>query len=183
MTITEHLNLSVLSAPIASVDRRALSQAWYSALYGDRNGSSGTGATLQKMQPQSATSVRKPQGRHKDAAHGRSPALPTATRRTKASAHWTCDADRRTRRSPLAEKIQRTFVRPHRPARRACFDLEGRHGRVQIVLQSHGSRLTLVALCAPAAAQEVARALAQVRYALAQRGIELHAATREHASC
>src|SRR5581483_5549433 len=33
MTISDQLQFSILSAPVASADRRVLSQAWYSALY------------------------------------------------------------------------------------------------------------------------------------------------------
>jgi hypothetical protein len=77
--------------------------------------------------------------------------------------------DRRSPRSPLAGRIENALFSPRSQAKRASFTI-GR-GRVHVVLQSKGDRVTLVALCSPALRGIVARALAQARFALAARGV------------
>ncbi len=182
MTITEQLHFSVLTAPVAALDRRALSQAWYSALYGDgRAAHSGaktrsiSAQTLLKSNTQSAA-VQRPG----------EPAQRPVSRAGSAAARLREDGepfDRRAPRSALARKIERAFLRPHNAARKTSFTLDGEHGRVHIVLQTNGSRLQLVAICAPNSRRSVAQALAQARYALALRGIDLETVTREAPQC
>lgn len=177
MTITEHLKFSVLSAPIASLDRRALSQAWYSALYGDA--APARGATPASAAPSpSSTNVH---------AHAEAPSVharnETASAALAGKARCAAAAsgeieERRGPRSPLARRIERTFLHPRGRVRKATFAIDGVQGRVQILLQSSGGRLTLVAVCPPKAKAHVAAALAQARYALALRGIAMDAQTR-----
>jgi len=81
--------------------------------------------------------------------------------------------ERRAGRSPLARRIERTFLDPARPVRRATFTLEGTRARVHVALQSRASGVRLVAVCPAASRAGVARALDQARYALATRGIAL----------
>jgi hypothetical protein len=88
-------------------------------------------------------------------------------------------ADRRAARSPLARKIERSFLDPRYRVHRATFTLEGVRTRVHIALQTSGPCVRLIAVCPPAVRATVARALDEARYALAQRGITLHAETRD----
>lgn len=181
MTITEHLEFSVLTAPIATLDRRSLSQAWYSALYGDgKTACSQTSAA--KPLTSGTTAPREPMVERSVLFH-EAGASPTA--RSRALVYSPCrgDVERRSPHSPLARKIERAFLHPTSGSRKAAFALEGEHGRVQVILQSRGSQFKLVAICPPKAKAQVARALAQARYSLALRGIELEAHTRERASC
>lgn len=184
MTITEHLDFSVLTAPIATLDRRTLSQAWYSALYGDRSPSNEAGAG---QTPRSGVSSRERASRsaqpYSQAMHETSKA--TAALRAAAGPQRLrgVEMERRAPRSPLARKIERAFLHPKAPARKASFSLDGEHGRVQVMLRSEGSRVKLVAICAPKAKARVAHALAQARYALALRGIDLDAQIGEKAAC
>lgn len=181
MTISEHLQFSVLTAPIASFDRRALSQAWYSALYGE-------------PQPVRvpAEQTQKPSERLR--AQCKPVTAPTEAPQTKAAgssmrAHATQslsrggEIERRGPRSALARKIERTFLHPKPAARKASFTFESEFGRVQVLLHSNGSHMKLVAVCSAKAKAYVARALAQASYALALRGIDLESQTREHTSC
>lgn len=184
MTINQQLQFSVLCAPVASLDRRTLSQAWYSALYGSRRSAAHAGSTRNTAGAmmydvparQRAASTNVPLAR--SAAAGASE--PSSRAGTSAASY---DGDRRTARSPLARKIERAFLQPKCAARKASFTLEGEHGRVHVLLQSSGARLKLVAICPPNARAQVAQALAQARYALALRGIDLDAATRERVQC
>jgi hypothetical protein len=182
MTITEQLQYSVLTAPVAAVDRRGLSDAWYSALYG-----AAASAHVE------APAVRAAQGFTtylKQAARSEVHAPAPPSHPTSAPAvheeRATREAgavDRRSPRSALARKIERAFLRPSKHARKASFTIDGEHGRVHVLLQPNGAQLKLIAICPRKARAQVASALAQARYALAMRGIDLDAAIREQAAC
>jgi hypothetical protein len=184
MTITEQLQFSVLAAPVAMLDRRTLSQAWYSALYGN-NGTSPAGApnkhgaaakesaaqpmclqrTIGDAGDAAARNIRPSSGVPRD-LHVDAPSL-----------------ERRAPRSVLARKIERALLRPRSASKKAAFSVESGHGRVHVLLQTRGPQLKLVAICPPKARQHVAAALAQARYALAMRGIDLDADTRSGLPC
>lgn len=181
MTISEHLGFSVLTVPVAALDRRTLSQAWYSALYGDRQ----TPAPA-KAQTASPVLRRAPSRREVPAqctGRLREPAAPAVAHdAVRAPLARGGEVERRSPRSTLARRIERTFLHSKHAPRKASFALDGEHGRVQIILRSQGSRLKLVAICAPKAKAQVAHALAQARYALALRGIDLESQAREQSS-
>lgn len=184
MTIDEQLQFSVLSAPVASLDRRTLSQAWYSALYGagERSRVAGRASALETARGHNA--CPKPPALAQANGLRTSPRSQTPLRApTGASAGVPPECERRAPHSILARKIERTFLQPKNPARKASFSLEGEHGRVHVILQSHGSRTKLVAVCSPGARAHVAQALAHARYALALRGVELEPDVREMPAC
>ncbi len=171
MTITEHLQFSVLSAPVATIDRRGLSQAWYSALYGTQNH---TGApprprdltTAERFAPPRSFATAQPKV-HPPMHQAKNGSL-------RALDEPVLGIERRAARSLLARRIERTFFRSNLPPQQATFRL-GREGRVAILLRSRNGGLELVAICAQRAQPRVAAALAQARYALAERGIALKA--------
>jgi hypothetical protein len=179
MTIGEHLEFSVLTAPIASIDRRALSQAWYSALYG--NGSQAQNDYHAAADSVNAGVACKPGEMHAAAAQ-RQAFSAVSGKRPQVEYPRGGQVERRAPRSALARKIERTFLHPRVSARKASFSIDGAHGRVQILLQSRGPRMRLIAICPPKAERQVAAALAQARYALAARGIALDAQTRGDAA-
>lgn len=182
MTIGEHLEFSVLTAPVASLDRRGLSQAWYSALYGSASKAQ-TAATPQKRPASRAgNTAALPHPHAGNTTRAASSAVPFARARRTGNAAGG-QIERRAPRSPLARKIERTFLQPRTPAQKASFSIDGSHGRVRVLLQKSGTRMKLVAICAPRAARAVAAALAQARYALATRGIALETETRGDAAC
>jgi hypothetical protein len=170
---TRQLQVSILAAPLAAIDRRALSQAWYSALRLARD-----------QRPARQTRVRDSQGVPARERAGTEPAVSRSVG-SKAYARTFVDSfesrriagydaawyvvDRRAPRSPLATRIESVLFDPRSQAKRASFTIGRR--RVHIVLQSKGDRVALVALCSPALCGIVARALAQARFALAARGI------------
>jgi len=179
MTITEHLEFSVVSAPLAQIDRRALSQSWYSALYG-ANGATPKSASERAKVSEPAALTRVARSSEKPASE-KAAALPVNRRALGSSPLRTgaAEIDRRAARSPLARNIERRFLRPGAPVQAASFALEGERGRVRILLRNAGEQLQLVAICAPSARSCVATALAQARYALAMRCIALRTDVRE----
>jgi hypothetical protein len=182
MTISEQLGFSILSAPIATVDRRALSQAWYSALYGDKAPPVAAAAVPAKSEGKSAhprcTSVAAT-ARHSSATCAQAP---LQARRVPLSIRGG-EIERRSPRSSLARKIERAFLRPAAAPQKATFAVGGKHGRVQVMLRQQGKQLKLVAICTAKAKPYVANALAHARYALALRGVDLQAEMRETAAC
>jgi hypothetical protein len=177
MTIAEHLKFSVLSAPIASLDRRALSQAWYSTLYG--NAAPERSRTLSGASPSPSRHTAFITATFPVLRDGGEHAIPAAARKApQTGVRSGVEIERRAPRSGLARKIERTFLHPRARVRKASFAIDGVQGRVQVLLQSSGGRLKLVAICPPAAKAHVAAALAQARYALALRGIALETQTR-----
>lgn len=178
MTIAEHLNFSIVTAPLAQVDRRTLSQAWYSALYG-----AGARAAQAKPEPQRGTAPNEPRDlpRHEAASAGTPmPGMRPGIKHEGGTLPKTAAAppERRSARSPLARRIERRFLHPSAKPSAATFALGGAAGRVQILLKGAGPNVQLVAICAPAARAQVCAALAQARYNLASRGLALAGETR-----
>ena len=183
MTINEQLQFSVLSAPVASLDRRTLSQAWYSALYGARERA---GTDLRAKRSSGAPPRTFETARANARAVCVQPSRPSQARLPLATGDRTglpAGSERRAARSILARKIERVFLQPKNRPHKASFSLEGDCGRVHVILQSHGAQAKLVAVCSPAARAHVAQALAQARYALALRGIDLQPDVREAPAC
>jgi hypothetical protein len=171
--MTQQLGFSILTAPIAALDRRALSQAWYSALYLARDPAS---PAAQAKQPpggavaQTSGSVEP----KRDPKRERLQLKATAASEHAPVRAQPREVDRRSLRSPLARKIERAFLRPAPRPVRSTFTLGG-EARVHVTLQSAGGGLRLIAVCAPRCREAVARALEEARYALAARGISLDA--------
>lgn len=166
---------SVLSTPVALCDRRALSEAWYSALHMHKGHASDDASPARAAHGRTSVAQAHVPGA---AAFGKAAPVPLnmAVRAGAALALPGVPAnDRRVLRTKLAEKIEQTFLRPKTPPKHASFALEGARGRVQILLQQRGSHTQIVALCPPAAREIVARALSQARYALSLRGLSVQA--------
>lgn len=183
MTITQDLEFSVLAAPLAAVDRRGLSEAWYSALYAQAKP-----VPVMSCAKNSVTAAQARNGAHLQLPSNGiptekpAPSAATAASRSASATPAGC-VERRAPRSPLARRIERAFLHPKSPVRSAAFALEGETGRVQIILRARGSNLKLVAICPRKASTQVAAALEQARYALARRGIALNAEMRDSAAC
>jgi hypothetical protein len=181
--MTHELEVSILAAPLAQMDRRALSQAWYTAL---------------RLAPNAAIAPQQ-------AARGDAARVLGASRRFVENRKSTgpanvaaaparfCVPSRgsigcvevhgvgRSRRLPLAERIARVFAGSPTCVKRATFSLGRGNARVHVILQTIGERPTLLALCRPELRTIVGRALAQARLALARRGIgvELYTVAEE----
>jgi len=183
--MTQQVGFSVLTAPLAAIDRRALSQAWYSALHLAHDRASELPAQMKSSLTHAAIVPKtpEPQGIH---ARARSAEMTTrnngSAERPRRSDVWAA-LDRRARRSTLARKIEQTFLNPSGNVRRATFWIDGTQARVHVTLQTSKGRARLVAVCPPAVRASVAQALAQARYALSARGIDLTIETADSAAC
>ncbi|HEY9084340.1 MAG TPA: hypothetical protein VIN40_00145 [Candidatus Tyrphobacter sp.] len=195
-TLTQPLELSLISAPIAAIDRRALSQAWYSALGLAR----ATGRkNISRLPQRSAESATSMDGRRSRAVNIPRPSgcvypeRAQRSRRAQGDKHdrRRCDAqsgardartvqERRTP-SPLAQRIGRGLA--NRTPLRTSITLEGVPGRVHVMLQKHGARLAVIAICPRVAQARVAHALGEARYALARHGFQLETWTKGNGSC
>ena len=170
--MTQQLGFSILTAPLAALDRRALSQAWYSALHlaresTHRDAPAAAGKPMSRRTGAPALNVI--------ASAGAKPYALPATPRRMASRVLTLSGERERRapRSGLARKIARCFLDPARRVQRATFTIDGSNARVHIALQSRGAAMRLVAVCPPALRDRVQCALEEARYALCARGIAL----------
>ncbi len=179
MTISEQLHFSILSAPIACADRRALSQAWYSALY----------------RPKDAKAPLSPRGlarQKRTAAHlapaprsSSPPALGTISRpgRFPALAAPVAPEERRTPPLRLARQIEQLVRQRSSTRTAATFLLDGTRARVRVLVVAAGGSVRLIAICSKRVRDAVACALEQARYASAAHGIVLHASMREDVRC
>jgi hypothetical protein len=175
--MTQQLEVSILAAPLAAIDRRTLSQAWYSALRLVRD--MPAPAAPRARPDRNATvagSARSKSAFGTVAAGDAAPRIAPAGARRLASlsgAAGGASGVRRVRLTPLARAIGDAFADSRAPARRATFSMGRGGARIHVVLQTNGARTTLVALCRPEIRTIVARALNEARLALAARGIEL----------
>lgn len=188
---TERLQVSIVAAPLGAIDRRELSQAWYSALHLER------GKKLAAAQARPASRAQAPVApsparlsAHASRVHAidgrqgkretRLSVLPAVQPDTTAGI-----ARPAAMRSnfPLSRRIERTFSRPGSQLRRATFALGRGGARVHVILQSNAGTVTLVALCPPEMRAVVVRALARARLALARRGFTVSSPVQGEASC
>ncbi len=172
--------VAVVATQLADTDRRALSQAWYSALHladrppaaahvpparvpcgappgGSRSERGANGAP----QPRSAD----------DGSHARN-----APRTVSSRFDGAVTVERRVPKTQLARRIEHGLAR--RPPRgvAASFAVRGAGGRVHLVVRGDGALTRVVAVCAPPLRERVERALAQARFALAARGVRAEVA-------
>jgi hypothetical protein len=176
--MTQQLSFSILTAPLAAIDRRALSQAWYSALRLAQAPHAQT--TLANVGAEVAGSERS---RYVGQLGGREIVEPRdANARSQpatSNPRIAAAPDRRAARSVLARRIERTFLNPISRPRRATFTIDGTAARVHVALQTTPAGMRIVAVCPASIRARVSRALDQARYALAARGIALHTDVRE----
>jgi hypothetical protein len=166
-------SVSVLAANLAQTDRRALSQAQYSALHIPEQQKPHAG--VQSCRSASASAFATALSSHAPASHRLSPvALPA--NRVSADTNVKSQAlDRRAPRSDLARRIARAMEQhpPRRDAASASISVKTPDGRVQLLVRTQGGVTRVVALCAAPLKERVERALAQARFALAAGGNHL----------
>jgi hypothetical protein len=174
---TQYVGFSILSAPLAEIDRRALSQAWYSALHLAKERSGTQPEPMLRAQPTAPSPVMpRAQG---PATQRRLPIASPPTRAYHVPVRAEGAGERRAARSLLARRIERELFCPAHPANRATFSVAGSAARVHVSIQRERSGLRLVAVCSPRVRAIVARALEQARFALARRGIALGLLVKE----
>lgn len=180
---TEPLQFSVLAAPVAAIDRRALSQAWYSALYRQAAPVRNAQPAAPSKPPRHGARTPLTQPRASDDARAIGHA-PCRMERSDNGIRAAAGMERRQIRCALARKIERAMLRPQGAPKRATFRIRGVPGRVHVMLRGGARGMQLVAVCSRNARAQVGAALAQARYALAARGISVDAQLRcEEGSC
>jgi len=180
MTISEQLHFSILSAPIAAADRRALSQAWYSALYGVR-GKAPDAAESGRCKTGGGGARQTHYARPQTAPHAPSGALRIAG--PKEIVHPALVCERRSPRLELARRMEQ-LVRGRRAKRAAAtFVIDEARARVRVLVCTNGNSVRVIAVCSKRVQATVAAALAQARFAAAARGFRLDARTQGEVSC
>jgi len=180
---TQQLHVSILAAPLAAIDPRALSQAWYSALRFAHDAppiSNAPGRCVTASRPRATISMEPQRG-----VDGKPAVIaPRGARCTRGEVRGAAGdhTRRRAARVPLARRIERAFAASTAP-QRATFSLGHGAARVHVILQTSGERSALVALCLPELEAVVSRALAQAGQALAARGIVIEMRARGVARC
>ena len=173
--------VAVVAAQLADTDRRALSQAWYSALH-----LAGHAPAARPARP-APSPLEAPPNKSR-AARGPNDAPPGRANETARNARGATGAarydgagagtgtERRIPKTELARRIERGLTRRLPRAMPASFAVRGADGRVHVVVRSDGARTRVVAVCAPPLRERVERALAHARFALAGRGIRAEVA-------
>jgi hypothetical protein len=167
--------VAVIATQIAQTDRRALSEAWYSALHLAHDAPPARTANAQRV-----AAVARPAIIARIAAaqtHGERVATPlTARARRDASLRSATVPERRRPPSETSRRIERAVERlgAQRPVP-AAHTLDVAGGRVRLLVHHDGTALRIVALCSSPLREVVERALASARFALAGTGVRVAA--------
>jgi len=157
--------VTVVSAPLAHTDRRALSEAWYRALHFAAPASRARLAPL----PQSARAATgrlhawpaRPDGRLPNGAASQS------VRALRAPSAASAGCERRVTVTSFARRLARAVVwGASRPQPSACT-IRTAGGRIVVLVRGDGAQTRIVAVCTPPLRERVERALAHARFALA----------------
>ena len=171
--------VAVVATQLAGTDRRALSQAWYSALHVAEHPPAARGPRPPEYFCAALGGTRSARNPNAAAQHVASDTARDTRRIVRGATErhdsHPVDGERRIPKTELARRIERGLAR--RPACTASsFAVRGAGGRVQLIVRSDGTLTRIVAVCAPPLRERVERALAQARFALAGRGVRAEAA-------
>lgn len=160
--------VAVVATHVAQTDRRALSEAWYSALHLSEPAAAPRGSTA--VAPES---IALPVPRHSSpVTAGAVRYQPPAPRPPALASDPAAPAvDRRRIATPAVRRIERAVVRLRAqslPRASQTLDLAG--GRVRLLVRTDAVATRIIAVCAPALREAVERALAHARFALAAGG-------------
>jgi hypothetical protein len=170
--------VAVLATHLAATDRRALSEAWYSALHlaavpATRCAAASRGGAAHIRAARDArASEQPPPRRPADFEPRRRPTVATHGREGRLE----CVPERRAPKSELGRRLERALLRRLPRATQTHFALSASGGRVHLLVRADGVRTRVVAVCAPALRERVERALAHARFALAARAVPCEAA-------
>lgn len=159
--------VAVVATEIARTDRRALSEAWYSALHLAHDAAPGRPAAPRAAAARAAQ-LPRPRAAAPAPDHGRTIVAAPPHARRAADAPVTAPGERRRELNAAARRIVRAAVRlsARRPVPAAhTVDVAG--GRVRLLVHGDGRTTRIVALCSRPLREQVERALASARYALA----------------
>jgi hypothetical protein len=158
--------VAILATQLAGSDRRALSQAWYSALHlAQADAPHGVRPALRSASrdlPVATSAVSTGSSSRSGAAAS----IVRAQARQAPAAPASALGERRAVRTRFERSLERAVSR--RVDRGACgsFSLSAENGRVQVLVRTERGTTRVVALCAPSLRERVERALAHVRFAV-----------------
>lgn len=165
--------VAVIATQLAQTDRRALSEAWYSALHlahatapRQRSLARSAGTASPQALPIGSSSARRPAA---------APAAEVRSRKN-TSAPLPVHAERRRPADDTARRIERAVatLAARRPVPAAhTIDVAG--GRVRLLVHNDGRTTRIVALCNHELREHVERALAGARFTLARTGFAVAA--------
>lgn len=165
--------VAVIATQLARTDRRALSEAWYSALH------LAHASAPRKRSPARSAGAAPPQAMRTVSSSARRPVaapLAAARLRKNTGAPPAVQAERRRPVDDTARRIERAVatLAARRPAPAAhTIDVAG--GRVRLLVHNDGGTTRVVALCNHALREDVERALAGARFTLARAGFAVGA--------
>ena len=166
--------VAVIATQIAQTDRRALSEAWYSALHlaHDKPAARSSPAQRTAANVRPATLARVAPAPVRGERAVVTP-LPTRTRRD-GNAGSPAVPERRRPVSETVRRIERAVERlsARRPVP-AAHTLDVAGGRVRLLVHHDGKAVRIVALCSSPLRDVVERALASARFALAGSGVRV----------
>jgi hypothetical protein len=174
--------VAVVTTQLAWTDRRALSEAWYSALHlaehdlpRNRPRSGSPGGVRYASPVRADGSVHAARSRAVAEGAAQRPRRSTDRREPKPS-FAPRPSERRCERAVLAARAGRVPYRATPPSAAQSFVVRCAGGRVQLFVRHDRDRTRVVALCSPSLRERVERALARARYTLAARSIRAEAA-------
>jgi len=164
---TASAGVAVVATQLAQTDRRALSEAWYSALHLTRDEAPARARAVRVTAPAPGHAAAA----HEPAPHGVAQRAGAATSARPQRAAGARGGPAHERRRPVTETVRRIeravaalTVRPNLPAAQTV-DLAG--GRVRLLVRSDGRTTRIIAVCSRPLREQVERALAGARFALA----------------
>ena len=181
MTIADAHSIAVVRTRLPYIDRRALSQAWFSALHVASDGAPKHGVRC----PSQAAVVRSQAARtaHASAPVRTLPAAVQSARRSAAKRPGTSAdvAARRAQRARTSATAARTDDPRSYPPFQTSLSVGIEGARVALLLRREGPTLHVIALCAPANVELVRRALACADAQLRCSGESVRASVRSTA--
>jgi hypothetical protein len=157
--------VTVLSAPLAHTDRRALSEAWYRALHLAAPAPRDPVAQMPHPARCAAGGSFRARSVRSEARPPKGPAAQAI--RLLREPRVTDVRERRDVVTPFARRLARAVVAgARRPEPTACTIRTG-GGRIVVLVRRDGARVRIVAVCTPHVRERVERALAHARFALA----------------
>jgi hypothetical protein len=172
-------SVAVVATRLPDIDRRALSQAWYSALHLAQFPAERAGAPRPTTAPlRIAESAKRAAAAASPPAPGAPPVRTQAGAASRAASGPPAQTERRRSGCDLARRIERAIVKhgAREPQRSAAIAVDAGDGRVQLLVRTDRATTRIIALCSPQLRERVDRALAHARFALAASGTRLEVA-------
>ena len=162
--------VAVLATQLAATDRRALSQAWYSALHLAHDAPGITAAKRPATSRASTAAMHPGDARETSRATRATTIAPTGT--AHAVRAGSPLEERRCTLSDAARRVERALARIARmPQPRSTHTVAVGGGRVTLLVRVDPGATRVVALCGEPLRATVERALAHARFTLAARGV------------